>query len=261
MKKTILFIFFMLILFITIKSQNDTLFIMKNGFVESKLNIFTDIDSIIFYKPSSITGIFNDPRDGNTYNWIRIGDQIWMTENLKYLPSVVDSDSSSITNPLYYVYGNIGTNISSAKTLQTYSTYGVLYNWSAAMAGFPSSNSNPSEVQGVCPLGWHLPSIAEWTQLSIFLGGDKIAGTKLKATTLWRVSNTGATNESGFTALPGGYQHYHSFSLIEYYGFFWSSTELNSQYANFGYFLFNVQDFFQSNYYKSAGLSVRCVKN
>jgi uncharacterized protein (TIGR02145 family) len=180
---------------------------------------------------------FMDNRDGNIYKFVTIGTQTWMAENLKYLPSVVPPGTGSRTFPYYYVHGYYGTNVTDAKATSNYTTYGVLYNWPAAMAGSATSNINPSGVKGVCPTGWHLPSDAEWTELTDYLGGEWVAGGKLKATGtfeagtgLWYDPNTGATNETGFTALPGGFRNFDgAFVFIGNYGHWWSATESNAK--------------------------------
>ena len=169
--------------FSSVFAQNDTMYIMKSGAIVGQYNVNTEVDSVIFYKPTieeTTSGTFIDSRDGNEYNWVQIGDQIWMAENLKYLPSVVGSGTGSETTPYYYVYGYNGTNVADAKATDNYATYGVLYNWTAAMDGEASSTTNPSGIQGVCPAGWHLPSDAEWTELTDYLGGTSVAGGKLK---------------------------------------------------------------------------------
>jgi uncharacterized protein (TIGR02145 family) len=207
---------------------------------------------------------FMDSRDGQEYSWVEIGDQKWMAENLAYLPSVVGPGRYSQTTPYYYVYGYDGTNVTDAKATSNYTTYGVLYNWPAAMNGETSSTANPSGVQGVCPTGWHLPSDAEWTELTDYLGGESVAGGKLKeiGTTHWSSPNTGATNETGFTALPGGYcSHYYSFEFIGNYGYWWSATEDSTYYAHIRYVYYNYSDvlsYFSNNY---KGFSVRCVRD
>jgi uncharacterized protein (TIGR02145 family) len=207
---------------------------------------------------------FKDARDGNHYDAVKIGNQIWMAENLKYLPSVFGSASVSPVTPHYYVYGYDGTNVDSAKATANYSTYGVLYNWSAAMAGSVSSTANPSGVQGVCPTGWHLPSDAEWTELSDYLGGESVAGGKLKetSTTHWESPNTDATNETGFTALPGGYRDNDGiFYYIGDFGSWWSATEYPVGYAWLRAVGFPDSDLFRSNYGDEFGFSVRCVRD
>ena len=205
-----------------------------------------------------------DSRDSQIYQYKTIGTQVWMTENLAYLPSVVGPGTGSTSEAYYYVYGYDGTDIAAAKATANYTTYGVLYNWTAAMAGATSSASNPSDRQGVCPSGWHLPSDAEWTTLTSYLGGESVAGGKLKeaGTAHWTSPNTGATNESGFTALPGGYRYHNgTFILIGNYGYWSSSTEDNVDYAwprNLRYSGGYVSRVANS---KGDGLSVRCVRN
>ena len=216
-------------------------------------------------KKSSNNEAFTDPRDGNVYKIITIGDQVWMAENLAYLPSVnmVADGSEDAAGSYYYVYGYDGTNVADAKATDNYATYGVLYNWTAAMDGEASSTTNPSGIQGVCPAGWHLPSDAEWTELTDYLGGTG-AGGKLKetGTTHWASPNTGATNETGFTALPGGYRNYDgSFLGIGYYGFWWSATEGLASSAWARYMTNGNSNVGRDHGSKEVGFSVRCVRD
>ncbi|MFO7658523.1 MAG: FISUMP domain-containing protein [Bacteroidales bacterium] len=207
---------------------------------------------------------FTDPRDGNVYKIVTIGSQIWMAENLRYLPGVASSSSGSNTNTRYYVYDYNGMNVSVAKATTNYQTYGVLYNWPAAMAGASSSSSNPSGVQGICPVGWHLPSDAEWTQLTDYLGGPSLAGGKLKedGTIHWSSPNTGATNESGFAALPGGSRVYTGeFNYIGSNGFWWSATESTTDNAGIRSMRHNTSSVSRSFYIKEWGFSVCCVRD
>jgi uncharacterized protein (TIGR02145 family) len=108
--------------------------------------------------PVPVTGSFTDSRDGKTYKTVKIGDQWWMAENLAWLPAVNPVNDNSSTEKYYYVSGYNGTDVSAAKATQNYTTYGVLYNWPAAMNGAAGSDANPSSVQGACPAGWHIPS-------------------------------------------------------------------------------------------------------
>ncbi len=205
-----------------------------------------------------------DERDGTVYKTVTIGNQVWMAENLKYLPSVVGPGTGSKTTPYYYVYGYNGTVVADAKATSNYTTYGVLYNWPAAMNGATSSTANPSGVQGACPTGWHLPSDAEWTELTDYLGGTSEAGGKLKETdtTHWTNPNTGATNETGFTALPGGdRKNDGKFYYVGYDGYWWSTTENDNLFVLPRRMHYYLSDVFRSDYYKESGLSVRCVKD
>lgn len=212
--------------------------------------------------------ILTDTRDRNIYKTVQIGNQTWMAENLKFLPRIDSLAVEKETTPYYYVYDYFGNNVSDAKSKKEYKNYGVLYNWTAAMNNSASSNSNPSRIQGVCPIDWHLPSDAEWIQLTDYLGGEKEAGRKLKevGTTHWQVLRGGiqpdATDETGFTALPGGNCFSNgNFYLSRFNGYWWSSTESDSNYA-----LYRVMQNIDSGVQrisinKALGFSVRCVKD
>jgi uncharacterized protein (TIGR02145 family) len=208
--------------------------------------------------------VLTDSRDENTYSYKTIGTQVWMTENLAYLPSVVGPGTGSNSTAYYYVYGYDGTDVDAAKATSNYTTYGVLYNWPAAMSGAASSSADPSGVQGICPTGWHLPSHAEWTTLTTYLGGESVAGGKMKEAgeSHWTNPNTGATNESGFTALPGGYRYnYGKFDVIGILGSWWSSTEFSTGYAwyrSLYYYSSHVGRYYAN---KANGFSVRCLRD
>ncbi len=195
---------------------------------------------------------FTDPRDGHVYKYVTIGTQTWMAENLAYLPAVNPSSSGSWDDVRYYVYNYQGTSVANAKATSNFQTYGVLYNWPAANTG--------------CPTGWRLPTNAELITLATHLGGDNIAGGKLKesGTLHWISPNTGATNETGFTALPGGVRLVNgTFSEIGMVTYYWSSTLTDDPYRTYWGRALNYNDSkFQTRPYNSDhGLSVRCIKN
>jgi uncharacterized protein (TIGR02145 family) len=132
------------------------------------------------------------------------------------------------------------------------------------MGGESSSASNPSGIQGVCPTGWHLPSDAEWTELTYYLGGTSDAGGKLKetGTTHWASPNTGATNETGFTALPGGTRYLDgAFYSVGISGSWWSTTEFDTNYAYYRGAGNDYSYVLISNNPKELGFSVRCIKD
>lgn len=175
------------------------------------------------------SGTFMDSRDDQVYNWLRIGKQIWMAENLNY-----ETDSGSC------VYDD---NLSLA------STYGRLYTWDKACESSPE--------------GWHTPSDAEWEELRVYLGGDFEAGSSMKeaGTAHWKHPNEGATNESGFTALPGGYRTWRGFVNEGEWASFWSSTE-GSELIAYNYVLYYENSWFDRfNSYKTNYYSVRCIKD
>lgn len=213
--------------------------------------------------------VFVDERDGNVYRFVTIGNQVWMAENLRYLPSVSGPASGSDSNPHYYVYGFMGTDVEQAMNTNNYTTYGVLYNWPAAMGGESSSNENPSGVQGVCPVGWHLPSNVELQELLTFLGGNVVAGGKLKeagnwedGTGHWYEPNEGATDEFDFTGLPAGQRNaYAEFDYVHSNLYLWTTTEVEggSVMSLSLFYLYGAAYNFDNA--KALGMSVRCVMN
>jgi uncharacterized protein (TIGR02145 family) len=218
----------------------------------------------VFVVTAQLTDSIIDSRDGQVYKIVQIGDQIWMAENLKYLPSVVLSSNGYTTVPYYYVLDYEGTDVNAAKATANYAIYGVLYNWPAAMNNASSSESNPSMVQGICSDGWHLPSDAEWKQLIDYLGGIQYAGGKLKETETvhWNYPNTGATNETGFNALPGGYRYYGgTYEGHSYYGYWWSATETAIDRAMYRGLSYNFGAVIELWDGKELGYSVRCIKD
>ncbi|MDR2555550.1 MAG: fibrobacter succinogenes major paralogous domain-containing protein [Fibromonadaceae bacterium] len=200
-----------------------------------------DIDKL----PYDNTTQLCDTRDGKLYKFVSIGTgataQTWMAENLNYDVPDKATDVCYDNNPANCV------------------AYGRLYNWSTAMGGSASSSKKPSEVQGVCPSGWHLPSDAEWTALTNFVGTDP--GTKLKAnSSLWS-TNTG-TDTFGFSVLPGGIGGSDgSFGGVGSYGCWWSSTEDDASYAHFRYMDHSDAGVDRNAYDKTGLFSVRCVQD
>lgn len=211
---------------------------------------------------------FTDERDGNRYHAVRIGNQIWMAENLHYAGSIALGAEANSTIPYrYYPNGD-------ASKVQT---FGYLYNWPAAMNGESASNTNPSGVQGICPNGWHLPSDAEWTQLTDYLssmneylcsGSSVNIAKSIASTTGWSsstnacaVGNTPSNNNAtGFAAQSAGYYN------GSYGGFgsntaFWSATENDSSHAYNRYLYYNNADVSKNGDYMGNGRSVRCVKD
>jgi len=209
--------------------------------------------------------VLND-YDGNEYHVVKIGVQIWLKENLKTThyadgTAILLVEDGSAWNALGYIDKAICYNNNSSTNKDI---YGVLYTWGAAMNGTASSTTNPSGVQGACLDGWHVPSDAEWTELTDYIGGTSIAGGKLKenGTTHWASPNTGATNETGFTALPGGYRYHDgTFINLGYSGAWWSSSELSTYDTWIRDMIYNISDIRRVHYDKRSGLSVRCIKD
>jgi uncharacterized protein (TIGR02145 family) len=197
--------------------------------------------------------------DGNTYKTVYIGTQQWMAENLKVskynnggvIPQIIDNKVwSSITHGAWSNYNdNLPNNIKYG--------YGKLYNWYAVS---PATNGNTN----ICPTGWHVPTDAEWTVLTDYLGGEVVAGGKMKeaGTTSWKSPNTEATNISLFTGLPGGSRGTNGYyDGIDYFGNWWSSTEDNPNAAWARYLIFDNGKTFSGFNSKKIGFSVRCLKD
>lgn len=215
--------------------------------------------------------------DGNIYPAVTIGDQFWMSENLTVthysdgtkIPLVKDSaewSALTVSDKAYCWFDNNSSNGS---------TYGALYTWAAAMNGSNSSDSNPSQVQGVCPSGWHLPSDSEWKYLEMYLGmslfeadGLEYRGTdeggKLKESGLehWNTPNTGATNASGFSALAGGWRHRAgAFTHLGSYAVLWTATEYSITEGWHRNLESLTSQVYRNYYQKKGGFSVRCLRD
>ncbi len=191
--------------------------------------------------------------DGNVYKTVTIGVQVWMAENLKTIhyrngdaiPCVTNiTECENLTTGAYCYYGNDPNNAI---------TYGHLYNWYAV-----------NDCRTIAPAGWHIPSDYEWQTLVDLIGGDEVAGGKMKetGTSHWNSPNTGATNKSGFSALPGGVRINSGYygSMGEYAGF-WSSRECGSYYAWNRSLYYDRSEVGRERRNKNFFCSVRCVRN
>lgn len=219
-----------------------------------------------------VYGVLMDERDDQIYSTVRIGSQTWMAENLRYFPGFPDEPErlnlvtdGSVTEPRYYIYGYDRTPESLAAASENFVNYGVLYNWPAAMAGATSSSSNPSGVQGVCPDGWHLPSEAEWVQLTTFVGANAASKLKETGTDFWNES-IGVTNEYGFSARGGGSRQPISSVPAGFYnlrinGHWMTSTQATETDMIAAWMQANSSTGGYQTASKEYGGSVRCVKD
>ena len=204
--------------------------------------------------------------DGNVYRTVIIGDQEWFAENLRTtryndgtpIPTgYSNADWSALNEGAYavYPYYDIEGLDTEADVLDA---YGALYNWYAVETG------------KLCPKGWHVPTYAEWAALTDYLGGETVAGGKLKSSRTapaahprWDSPNTDATDEYDFSALPGGRRDNSSgtFDYVGYYGYWWSSTEYDTALA--WYWLLYYHDGDVPRYGRSNrhGFSVRCIRD
>jgi uncharacterized protein (TIGR02145 family) len=190
--------------------------------------------------------------DGNAYPTFQIGTQVWMAENLRVthyrngdaIPNVTDGGAwAALTTGAYCWYNN---------SQSTNAKYGALYNWHAV-----------DDSRGLCPVGWHEPTDAEWTTLTTYLGGLTVAGGKMKSVSaLWNSPNADATNNSGFSGLPGGYRYNNGYFYdIGDVGFWWSSTEYGSEIAWSRQLSHATPNVYPMELSKLSGLSVRCLRD
>ena len=194
------------------------------------------------------------PTSSTYYSSVTICCQSWMIKNLDVstyrngdpIPKVTSNEAwDALTTGAYCYYNNDSTTYAA--------TYGKLYNWYAV-----------NDPRGLAPEGWHIPSDFEWSTLGNCLGGNAVAGGPMKeiGTSHWNGPNTGATNLSNFTALPGGYRGVNGgFYDVNSYGFLWSSTEGSSNDAWNWSLYYSVDDLFRDGYGKRFGFSVRCLKD
>lgn len=194
--------------------------------------------------------------DGNVYHTVKIGNQIWLRENLK---TTHYQNGDAIENAITasaWVSNVSGAYCDDPNRSDYAKIYGHLYNWQAV-----------ADVRKLAPEGWHVPSQAEWETLINYLGGEALAGAKVKeaGTGHWLSPNTGATNSSLFTALPGGQREDINgvFNYNNNYAAFWSSTQdpASSDYALITELEYNTSAFNSNDHTKNKGLSVRCIKD
>ncbi|MBQ6156923.1 MAG: fibrobacter succinogenes major paralogous domain-containing protein [Bacteroidales bacterium] len=217
--------------------------------------------------------------DGNLYKTVVLGDQCWMRENLRttrYADGTLIEEGTSYSTTTPYRYRGYVSETMHISDPSIFARCGYLYNWVAVMHGAASSNTNPSGVQGICPTGWHVPSMAEWDQMANFVmsvpkyrcnGNNSYNAKSLSNKTGWvdysgtccAAWQTFSNNATLFSACPVGYYdgNYYGFT---YYADFWTSTQTYSS-AYFRYIDYNYPDMRSSNWGVGYGSSVRCVKD
>ena len=268
MKKTI-FLFLSLCSLGVLQAQNDTMYIYKSGTVGKKA--IADIDSIIFYKANAPgTALTVTDFDGNTYKTVTIGTQTWFAENLRTtsykdgtpIPTVNDATAWTALSTGAQCTYNTTTDV------DTITKFGRLYNWYAV------------SYATLCPTGWHVPSDVDWNILQNYLiaNGYNYDGTitdnkiakSIAATTDWALNATIGTvgyerttnNSTGFTALPGGGRsNSGAFSSIVSNGYWWSSTEINTNDADYRNLYYDNSNLYNDYVNKVSGFSVRCLRN
>jgi len=184
---------------------------------------------------------------GVMYELILIGDQCWFAENLRSELYTDGTAISNVTDP--DEWSDLSTGAICVYDENSIATYGAFYNWYAV-----------DDSRGLCPSGWHVPADAEWTALTDRLGGESVAGGKMKSSASDNPAWNGS-NSSGFSGLPGGGRNeYGNFGGIDSFGYWWSSSpNLSSAWSRGLHYLFD--DIFRSNADQRSGFSVRCVRD
>lgn len=237
---------------------------------KASLKIYVTITEPEKYPQLGCKGLtsITDSRDGKTYKVVEIGNaeckQCWMAENLNIGTMVMDYEAGEPHRVTAGVDGVIAKYCNDNNP-DTCAKYGGLYDWWSMIHDRQTNSIDPTEIKGICPTGWHLPTDEEWTILSNYVNGqhpDKV-GTALKSKTDWFESKNG-TDELGFKALPGGLRGTNGgFSLPGKNAYFWSSTETSGSTAWPREIYYGGPELnrFQSAGYKIRGMSVRCVKD
>lgn len=220
----------------------------------STTNLYNNKTQAVF-NPNLVYGTMTD-QEGNIYKTVVIGSQTWMAENLRTtkfrngdsIPEIIDNSLwPELTYAAYCNYQN-------RHNPDSIATYGRLYNGYAAV-----------DIRNIAPLGWHVPSDSELRILVTFLGGEYVAGGKMKeaGTRHWTLENNGATNESGFTALPAGYRAYSNgmFTDLHFASNYWSTTIDETSIAKTLMLFKYSGGCMHSNYYMRGGFSIRCLKD
>ena len=202
-------------------------------------------------EPEILTETVQDV-DGNIYHTVNIGTQTWLVENLRVKHYANGDEIQNIADSTEWINLSTGA-YCFYQNDSTVNAYGLLYNWYA-------TNDN----RGLAPSGWHVASDSEWQTLNDFLGGRFDAGGKLKEvdTLHWSFPNLGATNESSFSALPGGYRSGKgNFGHWGYVGFWWSDSESDSTNAWFRAINWQSTYFQRDDTWKIMGFSIRCIRD
>jgi uncharacterized protein (TIGR02145 family) len=212
--------------------------------------------------------------DGNIYNTVLIGAQCWSKENLRVRRynngTAIPFDNSggsggtsstwqNLTIGAHSIYANDSTTTPSNRT-----KYGYLYNWYAAKGIYTTGTITSTDTLNICPKGWHVPTDADWTALTDELGGESVAGGKMKSvgTFYWSSQSAGTDNSSGFSALPGGYRIKDgSFNNLRNSAVFWRATEDNANNAWSSRLEYNSNNVSRNSYEKQYGASIRCLKD
>ena len=241
-----------------VKDKTDTLWVtinkagLSNNIQKGEIVISSEIGNEILKTTINVfvNGVMD--RDLNYYKVVKIGTQTWMAENLNVglgVPGGTEQTGSQVIKK--YCYDNDDRNCK---------IFGGLYQWAEMMQGAQSDTGSTGTTQGICPVGWHVPTLKEWNTLISYLD-ETVAGVKLKEAgiTHWKEGNV-ATNESGFTALPGGMWDGLSFGLLTTHEYIWTATSDQESGSNYStQFEYNSEKVFSKKFQEKEAIAVRCI--
>ncbi len=217
----------------------------RMAFVFEDTTIYEDIDRV-----DSASFVESKPPGAGT---VTIGSQVWMGRNLDVTTYRNGDPIPCVNDPAEWEKLTTGAWCYYDSSVANGAVYGKLYNWYAV-----------NDSRGLAPEGWHIPNSTEWAFLGVFLGGDSLAGGKMKepGTTHWKEPNTGADNSSGFTALPGGIRNYDgAYTLLGSSAAWWVSTGYDELFSFGIYLMYDSSSAKSAVFRKSDGFSVRCIKD
>ena len=248
-----------------VNSSSSAVKINCSALLEGKTGWSWDVPKECRFNPDIDYGTMTDSRDGKTYKTVKIGDQVWMAENLNF--DAGQGGSGENKYDLSWCYKNEPKNCEVA---------GRLYTWAAAIDSVKLANDAdnprdcgngktcvlPDTVYGVCPPGWHLPNNAEWEKLFTAVGGQSKAGKALKSQNGWPDNGNG-TDAFGFSALPAGLVNHDgkNFYGDDEFAHFWSASEGDNTHVNYVYLYKLNEDAYLYLIIKHSAFAVRCLKN
>jgi uncharacterized protein (TIGR02145 family) len=237
-----------------LQAQNDSIYFWKSGVLQEKRSIKpVDLDSITFKRP-----IIN-------LSDVTICSQVWSGKNLDVTTYSDGTPIPQVTDPIAWQNLTTGAWCYYNNDPSNNAVYGKLYNWYAAVGIYDDASlTNPTLRKHLAPEGWHIPTDAELTTLITCLGGEPVAGGPMKEAGIshWATPNTGATNSSGFKALPGGFRYYNgTFYSIGTNSYWWSTLAYSPTYSWHRELYYNSV-YVSRNYSDNTdGFSIRCIRN
>ncbi|OYU82909.1 MAG: hypothetical protein CFE24_13660 [Flavobacterium sp. BFFFF2] len=238
----------------SVQAQNDSIYVLKSSSVLEKHA----------KKPADLDTITLNPRAANLPQ-VSISNQVWATKNLEVTTYSDGTPIPQVSHPMAWEHLTTGAWCYYNNDPANGTVYGKLYNWYAAAGIYDDASfADPALRKNLAPAGWRVPTDVDWTTLTTYLGGEKVAGGKMKekGTKHWQTPNTASSEDSGLIAHPGGFRNMNgTFQNIGMGCYLWSSTEHSTIYAAYRYLYYENSAAYRFSNYKTSGFSVRCIKD